>query len=82
MNKVQRLVHETDESYNLRLNFIKLNNTRTNKERNVIIMYSKIFVNIITLGCRYGTNIEKKLNKESNKIKRIVKKNKFYKFNS
>jgi hypothetical protein len=79
MNNVHRLVDETDRNYNLRLNFIKLNNPKTNKERNVIIMYSKIFVNIITLGCRYETSIEKKLNKESNKIKEIIKKNKFYK---
>ena len=35
MNKVQRLVHM---NYNLRLNF---KNPKTNKEKNVIIMYSK-----------------------------------------
>ena len=51
--KINKLVHETERNYQLRVNFIKLNNPKTKKELEICIMFSKIFVNIITLGCRY-----------------------------
>lgn len=71
--KIERLTNETDTSYKLRVNFIKLNNPKTKSEMNMCIMFSKIFVNVVLLECRYSTDIEKKLNKNSNKIKKILK---------
>lgn len=70
--KINKLVHETERNYQLRVNFIKLNNPKTKKELEICIMFSKIFVNIITLGCRYSIKIEKELNKSSNKVKKIL----------
>ena len=77
-NKVQRLVNETQENYDLRILFIELNKPKTAKDLNSIIMYSKIFINIITLGCRYEAKVEKALNKNSNKVKALIKKNIHY----
>ena len=70
--KINKLENETDKDYQLRVNFIKLNNPKNKKELELCIMFSKIFVNIITLGCRYSIDIEKKLNKNSNKIKKLL----------
>jgi len=70
--KINKLENETDKDYQLRINFIKLNNPKNKKELELCIMFSKIFVNIITLGCRYSIKIEKELNKNSNKVKKIL----------
>lgn len=71
-NKIKRLTNETEKSYNLRENFIKLNNPKTKSELDMCIMFSKIFVNVLLLECRYSIDIEKKLNKNSNKIKKLL----------
>jgi len=68
-NKVQRLVNETQENYDLRILFIELNKPKTAKDLNSIIMYSKIFINIITLDVVMKLKFEKALNKNSNKVK-------------
>jgi len=79
-DKVEKLVNETQDNYDLRIMFIDLNKPKNVKDLDSIIMYSKIFINIITLGCRYQITVEKTLNKDSNKIKSLIKKNIHYSF--
>ena len=74
-NKIPKLHDETDYYYRLREKFIKLNKPKGKKELDKLIMFSKIFVNVALLGCRYETKIEKKLNEYSSKIRNNIKKN-------
>ena len=74
-NKIPKLHDETDYYYRLREKFIKLNKPKGKKELDKLIMYSKIFVNVALLGCRYETKIEKKLDEYAKKVKSNIKKN-------
>jgi hypothetical protein len=75
-NRIEKLVNETNDNYNLRLMYIELNKPKNNDDLNLLIMYSKIFINIIKLGCRYNKKIELMFNKNNNKIKQLLNKKK------
>lgn len=69
---IEKKEDEIELYYNIRKLYIKLSNPKNKKEFDLINMYSKIFINIIFLKCRYQNTTEENikifLSKYKNKI--------------
>lgn len=68
--KIEREEYETNESYDLRKGFVKKFfkiYKKNNKNKVEVVVFSKIYRNIVLLGCRYEKKVENKIDKINKK---------------
>jgi hypothetical protein len=68
-------INESDKSFFIRESFISSLHPKTDKELNIISLYSHILINKLFLKCSYNEKIEKKLKKYLEKFKPSFLKN-------